>query len=92
VFPVREYGYPMYLYAKETMAAPETALRVLVEKPEEVVCGVVFREAGVPEWGVPEGEAASVLATGIAPKPVLAARLRARSGFLIRDLQIFWSH
>jgi len=83
----------MYLYAKETIAAPETALRVVDEKPEEGVWGgVVFREAGLPEWGVPEGEAASVLATGIAPNPVLAARLRARSGFLIRDLQNFWSH
>jgi hypothetical protein len=39
------------------------------------------------------GVAANAFATGGAPHPVVNTRLRASSGFLIRDLQvIFWSH
>jgi len=45
-------------------------------------------EVVVPWLGV----AANASATGTAPNPALTTRLRARSGFLIRDLQDFWSH
>jgi hypothetical protein len=95
LFPTAVYRYPRYLYANATIAAPETELvRLLVENAPGVVLVVgleLVRGVVVPEGVLGEGVAASA-ATGMAPKPVLATRPRARSGFLIRDLQGLWSH
>jgi hypothetical protein len=51
-------------------------------------------ERGEEEWGdvVPTEVAARAPAAGSVPKPVLRARPKATKGFLIRDLQDFWSH
>src|SRR5438270_5265868 len=72
------------------MSAPETA-RVewgleLAEDALEGSCG------GDPERVELGGLAAIAFATGKAPKPVVTTSPRASSGFLIRDLQDFWSH